>query len=164
MLENVQASDRELRGSCGERGINRSGFMNPPSPTPRSRLLYMLWMALAVGSGLLLRSRFVSLPKSVEKYGGAAIWALMVFLGLALIFRRASTLRVGLLALGFAWTIEFLQLYHAPWIDRIREMRIGHLVLGSTFNAPDLLAYAAGISVGVIFECIFRRTAETPLG
>lgn len=138
--------------------------MNPLSPTPRSRPLYLLWMALAVGSGLLLRSRFVHLPKAIEKYGGDAIWALMVFFGLALIFHRASTLRVGLLALGFAWGVEFLQLYHAPWIDRIREMRIGHLVLGSTFNAPDLLAYAAGISVGVIFECISRRTAGTRLG
>jgi hypothetical protein len=131
--------------------------MNLPLPAPRSRPLYVLWIALAVGAGLLLRSRFVSLPEAAEKYGGDAIWALMVFLGLALVFHRASTLRVGLIALGFAWTIEFLQLYHAPWIDGIRAMRIGHLILGSTFNAPDLLAYAAGIAFGVAFACLGRH-------
>lgn len=128
-----------------------------PSPAPRSRPLYILWIALTVGAGLLLRSRFVSLPESVEKYGGDALWALMVFFGFALIFPRASAQRVGLLALGFAWAIEFSQLYRAPWIEHIRATRIGHLVLGSVFNAPDLLAYAAGIGTGVLLECIRHR-------
>ena len=108
-----------------------------------------------------MRSRFVSLPKSIEKYGGDAIWALMVFLGLALVFHRTSTLRVGLIALAFAWAIEFLQIYHAPWIDGIRAMRIGHLVLGSTFNAPDLLAYATGIAAGVASESILKNPQRT---
>lgn len=139
--------------------------MNPPSPTPRSRPLYLLWIALTVGAGLLLRSRFVSLPEAVEKYGGDALWALMVFFGFALLFHRASTLRLGLLALGFAWAIEFLQLYHAPWIEGIRARRIGHLILGSTFNAPDLLAYVAGVALGMAFEGLcrtFRREIPPP--
>ena len=122
------------------------------SSLPRSRPLYILWIGLTIGAGLLLRSRFVSLPESVEKYGGDALWALMVFFGFALIFHRASTGRIGLLALGFAWAIEFSQLYRAPWIDGIRATRIGHLVLGSVFNAPDLLAYAVGIALGGVFE------------
>lgn len=135
--------------------------MHPTSPTPRSRLLYLLWIALTIGSGLLLRSRFVSLPKAVEKYGGDALWALMAFFGFALIFHRSSTLRIGLLALGFAWGVEFLQLYQAEWITSFRATRIGHLILGSTFNRPDLLAYAAGVGIGVALELLFRHRART---
>src|SRR6478752_3070698 len=122
------------------------------SSLPRSRPLYILWIGLTIGAGLLLRSRFVSLPELVEKYGGDLLWALMAFFGFALLFRRSSTRRVGLISLGFAWGIEFLQLYHAPWIDGVRATRLGHLILGSTFNPPDLLAYAAGIALGVALE------------
>ncbi|WP_035609707.1 DUF2809 domain-containing protein [Haloferula sp. BvORR071] len=127
------------------------------STLPRSRPLYVLWIALTIGAGLLLRSRFVSLPEPVEKYGGDLLWALMAFFGFGLLFHRSSTRRFGLISLGFAWGIEFLQLYHAPWIDGIRATRIGHLILGSTFNPPDLLAYAAGIALGVALEGFRRR-------
>jgi hypothetical protein len=128
--------------------------MPSPDSAPRNRLLYGLVMALVMGCGLLWRSRFVSLPEFATKYGGDMLWALLVFLGFAFVFRRESTLRLGLLALGFAWAVEFSQIYHAEWLDRIRSMRIGALVLGSTFDPPDLLAYAAGIAVGVAFECL----------
>jgi hypothetical protein len=48
--------------------------------------------------------------------------------------------------------VEFLQLYHAPCIDAIRATRPGRLVLGTTFNAPDLLAYPVGIALGAWAE------------
>ena len=129
--------------------------------SPRRRPFYALWIALTIGSGLLLRSRFASLPEFAEKYGGDMLWALMVFFGFGLIFRRASTLRIGLPALGFAWAIEFSQIYRAEWIDGIRETRIGHLVLGSTFNPPDLLAYVAGVALGVALESMRGRASRS---
>jgi len=51
-----------------------------------------------------------------------------------------------------------LQLYHAHWIDFIRSSRLGHLVLGSTFNTPDLLAYVVGITIAAIVELSHRST------
>jgi len=122
---------------------------------PRSRRFYALLAALVLGGGLLWRSRYVQLPRFASKYGGDSLWALLVFCGFALAFRRAPTLRLALLALSFAWAIEFSQIYHAEWIDQIRSTRIGALVLGSTFNWPDLLAYATGISVGVLVDCSY---------
>ena len=65
---------------------------------PRSRPLCALWVVLTIGSGLLLRSGFLSLPELAEKYGGDMLWALMVFFGFALVFRWAATLWIGLLA------------------------------------------------------------------
>ena len=102
--------------------------------------------------GLLWRSGLLPLPPFLAKYGGDSLWSLLVFLCFGLAFRRSSTMRVGFGALCFAWSVEFLQLYHAHWIDAIRSTRPGHLALGSSFNAPDLVAYFVGIALGVLAE------------
>ena len=91
------------------------------------------------------------------KYGGDALWAILVFLGFGLVFRRTSSLRVALLAFGFSCAVEFGQLYHAPWIDSMRATRLGALVLGVAFNWPDLFAYAVGIVLGCLGETVLRR-------
>ncbi len=117
---------------------------------------------LVMMSGLSWRSG--GLPPFVSKYGGDLLWALLVFCAFAFIFPRAATLHLTLLALGFAWAIEFSQLYHADWIDQIRATRIGALTLGSVFNWPDLLAYAIGVAVGAVLDCFLlplRRLAPS---
>ena len=130
-------------------------------PFQRNRLLYALAGVAVIGLGLVWRSRWLSLPSFVAKYGGDALWAMLVFLGVGFLWSRASTLRVTLISLGFAWAVEFSQLYHAPWIDSIRATRIGSLILGSTFNAPDLLAYGVGIALCAFAECICSKRHKT---
>lgn len=129
----------------------------------RGRRPYALAGLLVVGLGLFLRSGVMPLPGEVTKYGGDALWALVVFLGLGLLRPVDSTLRLGFLALGVAWAVEFSQLYHATWIDVIRATRMGYLVLGSTFNTPDLPAYALGVALGVFAERLGTRR-RTPAG
>jgi hypothetical protein len=124
----------------------------------RSRPLYAFLAALVIGTGLLWRSHLVPLPDFLVKYGGDSLWALLVFLVFGFIFTRRSTWRVVFMAFCFAWSIEFLQLYHAEWIDSIRSTRIGHLILGSTFNSPDLLAYLLGIAFGGFAERAYFKT------
>jgi hypothetical protein len=130
------------------------------SPVQRNRLVYAVSIALVIGTGLLWRSSRVRLPDFFAKYGGDALWALVVFLGFGFVFCRSSTVRIALVAVCFAWSIEFLQLYHAPWIDGIRSTRLGHLVLGSVFNVPDLLAYVIGIAIGAFAECVFLHKRQ----
>jgi Protein of unknown function (DUF2809) len=127
-----------------------------PNAAQRSRPTYALAATLVIGIGLLWRSKLLPLPYFVAKYGGDSLWALVVFLCLGFSFPRGSTTRMALLAVGFAWSIEFLQLYHAPWIDGIRSTRLGHLVLGSVFNSKDLLAYAVGVALGAWAERVIR--------
>lgn len=126
-------------------------------PDKRGRPVYTLGTALVIGAGLLWRSGLIPLPAIWAKYGGDALWALMVFFVVGIAFHRASTVRNALIALGFAWAVEFLQLYHAPWIDGIRSTRLGHLVLGAVFNAPDLLAYLTGIALGAFAERVMLK-------
>ena len=131
-------------------------------PLPRSRPLYALLIALVIGTGLLWRSSLLPLSSFLAKYGGDSLWALTVFLCFGFAFHRSSTWRISLAAVCFAWSVEFLQLYHAPWIDAIRSTRPGQLVLGASFNSPDLIAYVAGIAVGVFGECVcFYKLQKT---
>jgi len=107
---------------------------------------------LAIGFGLVWRSGLLPLPGAIAKYGGDSLWALVVFLCLGFVNPRNSTARNGIIAVCFAWSVEFLQLYHAGWIDEIRSTRLGRLVLGTTFNGLDLLAYVIGIALGYVAE------------
>ena len=98
-------------------------------PSPRNRVLYAGLVLAVIAVGLLWRSSFMPLPQWLSNNGGDALWALMVFVGFGFLMPRASTLMVALLALTFAWSIEFSQLYHAPWIDAVRATLPGRLVL-----------------------------------
>ncbi len=118
----------------------------------RNRAVYAACAIGAVAAGLLTRSSLVGLPRTFAKYSGDAVWALLVFFLFAFLLPRKPTRQIALLAAVFAAAIEFLQLYHAPWIDHLRSLWIGRMVLGSTFNPPDLLAYAAGIIVGLLLD------------
>ena len=141
--------------------------MNTPStakPFQRNRLLYALAGLAVIGLGLLWRSRWLPLPSFAAKYGGDALWAMLVFFGFGFLWNRASTLQVALISLCFSWAVEFSQIYHAPWIDSIRATRIGGLILGSTVNAPDLLAYGVGIALCAFVERFCYRTAHTISG
>ena len=125
-------------------------------PTPRNRVLYAGLVLAVIAAGLLWRSSFMPLPSVVSKYGGDALWALMVFVGFGFLVPRASTTILSLMALTFSWGVEFSQLYHAPWIDAVRATLPGRLVLGSTFNWPDLPAYALGIGLAAWAEWRWR--------
>lgn len=46
-------------------------------------------------------------------------------------------------ALAFSWAVELLQLTGVPGVLS-RHSTVARLVLGSTFNAPDLFWYAVG--------------------
>jgi Protein of unknown function (DUF2809) len=60
----------------------------------------------------------------------------------------------------FSVVIEISQLYHAPWIDSIRQTTLGGLILGYDFVASDLTCYALGIGLGVLFESGWRLWAR----
>jgi hypothetical protein len=127
-----------------------------PSPG-RNRVRYALLAIAVVAAGLLWRSGLIPLPQWLSNNGGDALWALMVFVGFGFLLPRASTLLIALLALGVAWGVEFSQLYHAPWIDAVRATIPGRLVLGNTFNWPDLIAYAVGVALGTWAEWRWRN-------
>ena len=83
---------------------------------------------------------------------GDSLWALMVYWGFCVVFRGESVVKISLLAWGFSFGIEFLQIYQVPWMQEIRHTKLGGLVLGFGFKWEDLICYSVGILTGLIVE------------
>ncbi|WP_328319589.1 DUF2809 domain-containing protein [Streptomyces sp. NBC_00388] len=81
------------------------------------------------------------------KYAGDALYTVLVFLVVLIVAPRLRAAPAAGIALGFSWAVEFLQIAGVP--APLRP------VLGSTFNAPDLLWYAVG--AGFCWAAAVRR-------
>jgi hypothetical protein len=129
--------------------------------SPRTRGWLLVWLVATVLAGLASRRFPDLLPAWLGKYPGDALWAMAVFWGYALCRPGTQTARLAGAALATSWAVEFLQLYHPSWLERIRATGPGHLVLGSTFHAPDLAAYAIGVAIAFALDRFFvsRRRA-----
>lgn len=109
---------------------------------------------VVIVSGLALR-RFgfpLGLPAFVVKYGGSLLWATMVFLLVGALLPRRSRGQIAAIATAIAVLIELSRLVHAPWLDAFRLTTAGALLLGRIFSLWNLVAYVAGILVGVALD------------
>jgi Protein of unknown function (DUF2809) len=120
----------------------------------RKLVIQLVALAGVILLGLLSRKYSGIFPVEIQKYPGSALWALAVFVFVGLLLQTQTTLKVAGLALVIAFAVEFSQLLNVPWLNEIRATKVGHLFLGSTFNTPDLLAYALGILAGVGCEVV----------
>jgi hypothetical protein len=78
------------------------------------------------------------------KYAGVALYATLIY---ALVAFWLRPLPAALVATAFSWAVELFQLTGIP-AELSAHSGLAHLVLGSTFNAPDLFWYAAGAALG----------------
>lgn len=122
----------------------------------RNRVVYLILIIIVMILGLLSR-KLDGIPKIISLYAGDILWALMIFLIIKFIFNNKSTLFNIFIAIIFSYGIEISQLYHAPWIDSIRNTILGGLILGFGFLWSDLICYTIGIFIGGIIEDILRR-------
>ncbi|AFL99726.1 MULTISPECIES: DUF2809 domain-containing protein [Desulfitobacterium] len=118
----------------------------------RNRWTYLIFVGVTIILGLSSRQFSGYLPYTINLYLGDALWALMVFFMFCFIFRLKGTGWLAAVALLFTFGIEISQLYHAPWIDAIRQTRLGGLVLGYGFLWRDLVAYTIGVAVGAVID------------
>jgi hypothetical protein len=125
-----------------------------PSPLWKSRrALYTVLAAATVVLGLLSRSGSW-LPNGI----GDALYATLIFWLVRFVAPTAARLHAVVAAIGFCFVIEVSQLYHAPWIDAVRDNVLGGLVLGHGFLASDLAWYVAGALLGAAIERLLVGT------
>jgi hypothetical protein len=94
-------------------------------------------------------------PELAENLGDA-LWAVLVYLLIAFVWRRQRSCWIGMAALAVSVVVECSQLCHAPWIEAVRKTTLGGLVIGWGFSWGDLAAYACGIMGCVLLERHFR--------
>jgi len=117
----------------------------------KTRTTYLALITATIITGLL--SRHIN---GVPLFIGDILWALMVYFMARFIFINNTTKLAVIASLLFSYSIEFSQLYQAPWINNIRHIVIGGLVLGQTFLWIDMLCYAVGIGFGVLVELFIK--------
>lgn len=73
-------------------------------------------------------------------------------------FINAEPIPVALAVLVFAFIIEFLQMGNLLRYLNLENNSIAILVLGSTFQTSDLVAYTLGILTVLFFELKIKKT------
>jgi hypothetical protein len=113
------------------------------------RLRWLIVLGAIVALGLGSRRSAPHLPDVVARYGGDTMYAAAMFALVALICPRWTIARIAFVSFIACVIIEISQLYHAPWIDSIRNTRVGGWILGFGFLWSDLICYAAGVGIMV---------------
>ncbi|GAA2598176.1 MULTISPECIES: ribosomal maturation YjgA family protein [Streptomyces] len=129
----------------------RAGAPGGPTVAPtggptRTRLAAASASVLIVGAGVTLRAVAAG---EAAKYGGDALYTLLLFALVLVVAPRTAPAKAAGAALALSWGVEFLQLSDVP-AHLARESTAARLVLGSTFNAPDLFWYAVGAAAGYL--------------
>lgn len=102
------------------------------------------WLAVPVVLALGLGVRAFT-GGDFAKYAGVALYTTLIY---ALLSFWLRPIWAALTATGISWAVEFFQLTGIP-ADLSAHSVLARLVLGSTFNTPDLFWYAAGAALGV---------------
>lgn len=112
--------------------------------------------------GLIWRSSWFNFSAFWSKYGGDAIWAMMIYSCLGIIHPDSQIKKRAGIAAGICLTVELSQLYHAPWINAIRDTPLGKLALGKIFNWPDIPAYLVGVGFAAIIHFKWQSFSSSP--
>ncbi|MFH9983299.1 DUF2809 domain-containing protein [Streptomyces sp. NPDC017179] len=121
----------------------------------RIRLTAAAAAVLTIAAGLGLRAVTAG---SVGKYGGDALYTVLLLTLVVLVAPRVTPLTAAAIALAISWGIECLQLSDVL-AELARRSAVARLVLGSTFNPPDLLWYAVGAAAGWLVLTAVRGEA-----
>lgn len=111
---------------------------------PYRRLGALVAAVVVVAAGLGIRALSAG---AAAKYAGDALYTLLLYALAVAAVPRARPAVVAGVALGVSWLVEFAQLTGVP-AELSAHSALARLVLGSTFNAPDLFWYAVGAVVG----------------
>ncbi|MAE65466.1 MAG: hypothetical protein CMJ18_14440 [Phycisphaeraceae bacterium] len=121
-------------------------------------LLLALVIILLGGSSRLFREH---VPTWYALYAGDFFWSMVVYLLIVNVF-RLTVLRGVIVALCCVYAIEISQLFHPPWLEYVRSLRISALVLGFGFLWSDIVAYTLGILVVAAIDMKLSSRGRCP--
>lgn len=78
----------------------------------------------------------------------------------ALLIPRAKPFRIASGVFIATSCLEFLQLWHPPFLEMLRSHFLGAAILGTTFDWTDFLYYFAGCAIG----WVWLKGAESSAG
>ena len=126
----------------------------------RPLLLSLAIMFITVIVGLTIRFAPLGLPSFIIKYGGSTMWALMAYWIVSTLLPSRRPLTVVFLTGTLTTAVEFVKLYHSPFLDTFRLTFPGIVLLGRYFSVWDIVAYWLAISVGALIDRGFHPAEQ----
>lgn len=115
----------------------------------KKNLLYLISLIVVISTGIGSRV-FQTGFSFFDKYLGDALYAVMVYLILSLLWAGGSALYKAWIVLVAMSMIETFQLTHIPLLFSRSEnmlLKLAAILLGTQFSWLDLLAYLIGIVI-----------------
>lgn len=126
----------------------------PPRTVRRRRMAAVIALAVVVAAGLVVHRLA---PSSVATdVAGDALYAVAVYTGLVMLFASARPALLGALAVVWCAAIELFQLTGAP-VALAAVLPPIALVLGTGFDARDLVVYPLAVVVAVAVDATVGR-------
>ena len=142
-------------GIGGMRGWLAARYRRGMTSRARRRVALLLVAAATVVAGLTVHELADGWAGA---FTGDALYAVLIVLLVAVLVPRAPSVVSGGIGLVVCVGVELLQLTGVP--ARLSAAIPGvELVLGSTFQAIDLLAYAVGAAGATAVDAVVRRRA-----
>ena len=126
---------------------------DPPAPRTRRRVTLAVLVAVTVGLGLLVHR---NVGGTIGDIAGDALYAVLIYLLIALVAPRARRPAVAVIAFAVCSGVELLQLTALPreWAAVFPPIE---LVLGSGFDARDLVVYAVAVAAASVIDAGVTR-------
>ncbi|MFE1318263.1 DUF2809 domain-containing protein [Kitasatospora phosalacinea] len=141
-------------GPAVPRGAARRSAEPPGERRARAR-----WLAGAAAVLLLGLVLPALAPQRAAALLGGALYTALLYTVLMAAAPRLGPWTAGGTALAASWAVELFQVSGLP-ADLGRSSLLSRLVLGTTFDLPDLLGYALGAVVLVAVHQLARRRAR----
>ncbi len=119
-------------------------------------------LALIIITPLGFYTKFYSGPAHIwvgNSLGGSlyeVFWCLVVYF----LFPGAKPLKIAVWVFIITCILEFLQLWHPPFLQLIRSNFIGRTILGNAFNWGDFPYYFAGSFLGYYLLKLIIRLSK----
>lgn len=125
----------------------------------RNRFGFSVALLLTIVLGLGSRRWSDWLPEFIVNHAGDALWAVAVYILLAIIMPVMRSWKLAVFSLVISFGVEFIQLINMPWLDSLRATLIGKLMLGSGFLWIDLIRYFAGVAGAFLVDCAIQNSS-----
>ena len=121
--------------------------------------LYLLVTSVLIGAtGYWLRFLAPIPPEWRDHTGGISYVVFWIFV-LAIFCPRMKAWRIALTILAITCALEFAQLWHPLWLERVRRTFPGRVILGTTFDWYDFPPYFVGALLGWALLGAFTKLA-----
>ena len=130
--------------------LNRSQSSTPNGfGTHCAKILSPLLVVTVLG----FASKFYQGPAAwwFNNYVGGLLYEVFWCIVGFLLFPRAKPLRIALCVFVVTCSLEFLQLWHPPFLEVIRSTFVGRTFIGTTFSTWDFFYYVVGCVIGWIW-------------